>query len=714
MGITLLNYIAAPIMLFSVLYILLKAPGNINSWIIFLFGLGASGIALNIGIAFDFGNSGYFQASLVFVKIAAVSQMLAFLSMFRLSLSFPYKKKLHFVNIILALFLLIVSYIIFRTPWYVQEIVLRNGVFFRIEGPAYKYFYISILIISIAAIIIFMIRSSRLHNKIFRLQSYIIVLGTAGAIVLGSLISVVLPSVLQRFDFYPASAVTSVIFLSALMYAIVTYRLFEISAALYKTILFFLLTGVFSVLFSLGVLAIYPFLRNLPPFLVYIVIIVLFSFGVLLRFKTQSRFESILRHRKDYSRSLESALDKLDLGEGKGTVINGLRDVFAKTVRTTRVHFICENSIGELVPIYSYSSLEIQYDRHARWLENLVNSGIDIIFRNEIAMNPALAQEQQQIEKMFSDLQAEALLFFHEGTHIFAVISLGEKEGGEEYTMRDYQALNRNHPKLFVIMYFLRTLEKQSLAITVEKELLLSEQIIHTLRKNIDPVFSEKADFAYVTKMSAGLGGDFVDLVNQDENTSLLIVGDVAGKGLNASMSMIILKSVIRTFLRETKTLSELIGKVNIFVKRCLPRGTFFAGAFMRFDFENDTVSYVNCGIPLIAMYSQTYKTVLEIQGEGKILGFVKDVEKMIDIKEADLNPGDLLFLTTDGILESMSRTGEYFEKKRIVQHLMEHSHERAQENVDALFSTFSGFVGNQFQDDITLVAIHYRQLLLL
>lgn len=57
------------------------------------------------------------------------------------------------------------------------------------------------------------------------------------------------------------------------------------------------------------------------------------------------------------------------------------------------------------------------------------------------------------------------------------------------------------------------------------------------------------------------LGGDFTDFIRLSEDRYLFLIGDVSGKGLSASMSMVILKSVMHTYLSETPDFKELVVK---------------------------------------------------------------------------------------------------------------------------------------------------------
>ena len=72
----------------------------------------------------------------------------------------------------------------------------------------------------------------------------------------------------------------------------------------------------------------------------------------------------------------------------------------------------------------------------------------------------------------------------------------------------------------------------------------------------------------------------------------------MSGKGIAASMSMVILKQIIRAYLADTHDFKQLVVKVNRFIRDNLQKGTIFSGMFAIMNFENDTLYYINCGLP--------------------------------------------------------------------------------------------------------------------
>ena len=182
------------------------------------------------------------------------------------------------------------------------------------------------------------------------------------------------------------------------------------------------------------------------------------------------------------------------------------------------------------------------------------------------------------------------------------------------------------------------------------------------------------------------------------------MIGDVSGKGLAASMSMVILKSTLRTFLVETNDFKDLISKVNHFIKINLPRSTFFAGLFAILDLASNTIYYVNCGIPLMSMFVDSYKNVIEIQGEGRVLGFVKNIFPYIKVRKITLNPNDVIFLTTDGLLDSSNLRDVKFGSERVNRLLLSLKNKDAKTIVDSIYKNLTSFISTEIEDDVTML----------
>ena len=205
------------------------------------------------------------------------------------------------------------------------------------------------------------------------------------------------------------------------------------------------------------------------------------------------------------------------------------------------------------------------------------------------------------------------------------------------------------------------------------------------------------------------IGGEFIDMIRLTENRHLFVVGDMSGKGIAASMNMVILKSIIRTYLAETHDFKQLVIKINSFIRDSLNKGTIFAGLFALIDFETDTMYYINCGIPALMLYTQVYNNVIEIQGSGHILGFVKDISPYITVKTTKLSRGDIILACTDGLVQSHSLRGEQFGKERIQQCILDNSTYPAQRMAQFTFDSLIKFMSKEMEDDVSILVLKYE-----
>jgi serine phosphatase RsbU (regulator of sigma subunit) len=259
------------------------------------------------------------------------------------------------------------------------------------------------------------------------------------------------------------------------------------------------------------------------------------------------------------------------------------------------------------------------------------------------------------------------------------------------------------------VAYYARHVARESLLQTVEKEIGLADQVVRSVQQHIDPIVYSGADVAFRCESPRSLGGDLFDSVRISAHRWFFVVGDIAGKGLNASMSMIILKSMIRTLLKEEKDFIQLVARINRFIKERLPRGTFFSGMFAFLALDKGALYFINCGIPAMYVRSPELDSVMEAQGEGKMLGFVRDVAPYLKTRKLVLPPGSRVVISTDGILEAESVRGERYGKERLVRIIGENKGATPVETVDAIVKSAGSFAGGKLDDDITIVVIDWN-----
>ena len=464
----------------------------------------------------------------------------------------------------------------------------------------------------------------------------------------------------------------------------------------------------------LGVLAgiCYTLLQPLREYNVALFVLVYVAIVFVLlavRYQLTKFLEKFRRNRTtNYIQQFEQDLVSLDYTESPDVLFETFRGYFKDNVHTDDVDFLVESPDGGLETLYSSRNKKFKIPAKSPIFSCAINAKKTVIFKSHVETKRYLLSAKRELNDLFNETESEALILLTEGGHVFSAMLLGEKHLGNEYTDYDFAVFNRFYSYFFVFGYYLKNITNESVVGTVNREIQMSGQIIQSIQENMDFIKNPKADVGYISVAAHNLGGEYVDFIKLNEDKHMFVLGDISGKGINASMSSVIIKSIVRTFLAETRDFKQLVQKVNAFIRNNLPKGTFFAGVFGLIDFSENTLYYLNCGVPALLMYNQSYNNVIEIQGEGRVLGFVKNIEKLIKVKKVKLNPGDIVLACTDGLLNAKNIRGEKFGKDRIQQSIVENLFYPADKMSQFLHDQLLDFTSKELEDDVSVVTIKY------
>jgi sigma-B regulation protein RsbU (phosphoserine phosphatase) len=207
----------------------------------------------------------------------------------------------------------------------------------------------------------------------------------------------------------------------------------------------------------------------------------------------------------------------------------------------------------------------------------------------------------------------------------------------------------------------------------------------------------------YIWEPFGVVSGDHVDLVRPpNENEPLhLLLGDVAGKGLAASLLQSQLHALFRALAPTQTTLSELLGRANqLFFEATSP--SCYATLTVTRLYSDGRAVLANAGHPRPLLADR--RGVRPIEDASIPLGMVGDV--VYSEREIRLHPGDTLFLYTDGVTEAW-RDGEEYGVGRAAAALRRASSLPPHELLASCRSDLESFIGGSPRgDDLTMVAV--------
>ena len=168
-------------------------------------------------------------------------------------------------------------------------------------------------------------------------------------------------------------------------------------------------------------------------------------------------------------------------------------------------------------------------------------------------------------------------------------------------------------------------------------------------------------DIWLYTRPANDVGGDLLDFIKLSETKYGISIGDVAGKGLSAALLMAKLQSTIRAIVPDYTSLSDLGKKLNqIFCRDSLPR-LFSSLTYIDINSESGQTKILNAGhIPPLIINKGKIES---LEKTSPALGILPNCE--FSDQELTLNPGDTLFIYSDGLTEARNENGEFFGEER-------------------------------------------------
>lgn len=209
---------------------------------------------------------------------------------------------------------------------------------------------------------------------------------------------------------------------------------------------------------------------------------------------------------------------------------------------------------------------------------------------------------------------------------------------------------------------------------------------------------------AYHYEPVGPVSGDYCDIVvpQDDGGRMYFFVGDVAGKGVAASLLMAQLNAIIRSLVPKSPRIAALVEETNrLFCEGSLR--SHFATLVAGLAFPDGSVEVCNAGHPPpLHLHSGALD---QIKRTGLPLGTM--CEGSFVSRSLRLDPGDRLILYTDGLTEARNSSGEFFGEETVRRAVLNHSGSGANPMVHHLLKEVADFSGSAPKaDDLTLLVI--------
>jgi sigma-B regulation protein RsbU (phosphoserine phosphatase) len=284
---------------------------------------------------------------------------------------------------------------------------------------------------------------------------------------------------------------------------------------------------------------------------------------------------------------------------------------------------------------------------------------------------------------------------------------LGEKMSGAEYTAEDLLFSEMLSNTFIIALENHRLMQEEIKKLEIERDLYLAKEIQEQF---LPKSFPDKQNWEFygITKPSKMVGGDYFDFIELNERDIFVIVADVSGKGIGASLLMANLQAAIHSFSLLNMPIDELLRYINRLLYQNTAADKFITFFIGKLNCEDSSFSYINAGHNPPIFLSQNEFTELD---KGCLpLGIQQEIPE-IEIGAKYFKSGDTLAIFTDGIVEALNPQMQEFGKNQLIENLINTHNSSSKEIADNLLNNLSKFVKNEkssteamlFEDDITL-----------
>lgn len=174
-------------------------------------------------------------------------------------------------------------------------------------------------------------------------------------------------------------------------------------------------------------------------------------------------------------------------------------------------------------------------------------------------------------------------------------------------------------------------------------------------------------EFFATYEAAQAVGGDYYDIIPLSDSKICIAFGDVAGKGVPASLVMSRLSSVVRSTVEFVTDTAEAISKINDHMCAKAVEGRFVTFVLIILDLETNQMSVVNGGHMSPAI-RHADGTVEEFDNDtiGVPIGVMEGFP--FESVERELAPGDTVVIYTDGVSEAMNHESELYTVERLLE----------------------------------------------
>jgi|WetSurMetagenome_2_1015567.scaffolds.fasta_scaffold20210_3 phosphoserine phosphatase RsbU/P len=240
----------------------------------------------------------------------------------------------------------------------------------------------------------------------------------------------------------------------------------------------------------------------------------------------------------------------------------------------------------------------------------------------------------------------------------------------------------------------------------LEAELELSQKVQRALLPERAPTLSGW-EIAAFSQPASIVSGDYFDFLKFRDGSHAIVIADVMGKGMPASMLMASLQASLRIIVPESSSPEQVLERANMIFCHNINLTKFVTIVVLQLAPGSDLVRYANAGHNppfLISPSSRSAADLHSLMPTGAAIGLVEDAT--FAVETITVSGGGTLLLSTDGLVEAGAPEGNQYGEERLRKELFGFRNDAPMDIVQGLMRTLRDFnSGRPLHDDTTIVA---------
>jgi phosphoserine phosphatase RsbU/P len=207
-------------------------------------------------------------------------------------------------------------------------------------------------------------------------------------------------------------------------------------------------------------------------------------------------------------------------------------------------------------------------------------------------------------------------------------------------------------------------------------------------------------EFSAICVPARGISGDYYDVVQLPDGRLLFAIADISGKGISAAILMSNLQAVLRTVAEAGHSPVEVCAQLNRHLYQITDDTRFATFFFGEWNRSQRILNYVNAGHPIPILRGSVGGK--HLQDGGPPLGLFPSTE--FQMGQLILEPGDMIFLYSDGITEAGVQNGEEFGESRLAEIIAASGDKPLPQIQEQILAAVRAWSGDEPEDDMTLL----------